>query len=79
MLQPASFLKETLTLVFSCEVVPLVVIRCHYDLPVFLSTILGKHLQIRRRHLDVQHKKNALTKLKMLKENVESCFSKLNL
>ena len=32
-------------------VVPLVVICCRYHSSFFLSTILGKHLQIRRRHL----------------------------
>ena len=62
-------------------VVPLVVICCHSILSLsdFLSMILGKHLKIISRHLHVLCKINALTKSKMLKENVESCFSKLNL
>ena len=50
-------------------VVLLIVIRCHYHSSVFLKTILGKHLKIRRRHLHVLYKKkNALAKLKMFKE-----------
>ena len=38
---------------FPTTFVPLVVIRCHsmYHSSVLLSTILGKHLMIRRKHL----------------------------
>ena len=74
-------------------VVPLVVTSCYslyhslsffatrysHLLSVFLSAILGKHLQIIKRHLYVVYKMNALTKSKMFKENVEFCFNKLNL
>ena len=62
-----------------CHSLSLVVTRCQYHSSVFLSRILEKHLKIRRRHLYVFYKKNALTKLKLFKENVESCFNKLNL
>ena len=59
-------------------VVSLVVICCHsiYHSPTFLSAILEKHLKIRKRHLHVVSKMNALTKLKTFKENVESCCSR---
>ena len=49
-------------------VVPLVTILCRYHSSVFLSAILGKQLQIRRRHLHVLYKANTLTKSKMFRK-----------
>ena len=55
------------------------VVTRYYPLSVFLSAILGKHLKVIRRHLHVLYKMNVSMKSKMVKENVEFCFSKLNL
>ena len=54
----------------------LVVIRCSLFY-LFISDPIGTHLTIKRWHLRVLCKMNALTKSKMFQKNVKSCFSRL--
>ena len=54
----------------------LVVIRCSLFY-LFISNPIGTHLTIKRWHLHVLCKMNALTKSKMFQKNVKSCFSRL--